>query len=402
MLSRFNNGIVWVIILAVAFGLAGGIVGELVARAYIFENTFGIPFFGDLDLSHSSNGGSSIIIRDAKKVVVEQDVKVEETSAAVARSIVGIFKKKATTTLDQQKGADNAASQLVRNSYSTSDLLAAGFIITSDGWLITDFIAPEFAALSGKSDQAAEAKLFSQYVVISKNKTIYPVLDVVIDPVLPFSYWQIKALDLPVRGFAKREDMHNGQSAIAVNWQGWISIESIVGRKQNGASLVQSSEVLAEEIILTQAPMPAFRGAYLFNLNGDLMGLIDRSGKVNSISNFNSAIASLLKNKEISKPYLGINYLDLASLYNADKELPGQGALIYPDEQGVAIAKDSPAAIAGLAIGDIIVTIDNIELNQDNDLSGIIATHIAGDEITVNYLRSQSSRGVKIKLGELK
>ena len=138
MLSRFNNGIVWVIILAVVFGLAGGIVGELVARAYIFENTFRIPFFGDLDLSHSGNGGSSIIIRNAKNVVVEQDVKVKETSTAVAQSIVGIFKKKATTTtaLSQQERAVGAVSRLVGDSYSANDLLATGFIITSDGFSV--------------------------------------------------------------------------------------------------------------------------------------------------------------------------------------------------------------------------------------------------------------------------
>ena len=173
MLSRFNNGIVWVIILAVVFGLAGGIVGELTARAYIFENNFRIPFFGDLDLSQSGNSGSSIIIRDAKNVVVEQDVKVKETSTAVAQSIVGIFKKKATTTLDEKDRAIGAASGLVRDSYSADDLLATGFIITSDGWLITDLVVPGLAAIArdkSEGSKAARAKLLSQYIIISKNK----------------------------------------------------------------------------------------------------------------------------------------------------------------------------------------------------------------------------------------
>ena len=58
-------------ILSTLFGLASGIVGSMIARAFLLEKTFNIPLVGDIDFLDDNNGRPSIIIRSADKVVME-------------------------------------------------------------------------------------------------------------------------------------------------------------------------------------------------------------------------------------------------------------------------------------------------------------------------------------------
>ena len=93
-----KSGLVLVIVLAVVFGMSAGVVGDLIARVYLLDNNYNIPFYGEVNFSNGNYSGNNIIIRDAKKVVVEQDNKVEETINSVSDSLVGIYKKNTPNT----------------------------------------------------------------------------------------------------------------------------------------------------------------------------------------------------------------------------------------------------------------------------------------------------------------
>ena len=406
MLQKNKNGIILIILLAVIFGLAGGVVGELIARVYILENAFNIPFFGEINFSDSNYGGSNLIIRNARKVIVEQDTKVNETINSLSGSIVGLYKKQATTSPTQttKAGEEMMTEFKISDSYQIKNEFAQGFIITSDGWIITNYVPQELQQLSGQSEEIggkAKENIFNKYVVITKGKEIYPVDNIVFDKLSPYSFWRIKASDLPVRKFVLEDEIHNGQLAMAVNWDGWAWLTTIIGQSKKESNLVQSSDKNFLEIILDQNPPEEFWGSYLFNLGGDLVGLINTEGKVEPISNYTSIINSLLKNKEIKRASLGVNYIDLSNLVSSESVGPGKGALIYKDKKGVAVVKKSPADLAGLKEGDIIVSVNNIELNKDNNLSSVISQQIAGKEINIVYIRGEEREEVKIKLGEL-
>ena len=403
MLQKNKNGIMVVIILAVIFGLVSGVVGELIARVYIFENAFNIPFFGEINFSNNNYGGSSLIIRDAKKVVVEQDTKVNETINSLGGSIVGIFKKIATTSPVQtaETGKEILAEFKISDSYQIKNELAQGFIITSDGWIITDYVLQELQQLSGQPEKIvkkAKENIFNKYVVITRDKEIYSVDNIVFDKLSFYSFWHIKASDLPVRKFALENEIHNGQLAIAVNWDDWAWLTTIIGQSKKEASLVQSSDENYREIILDQNPPKEFRGSYLFNLGGDLVGLINQEGKVEPISNYIPIVNSLLKNKEIKRASLGVNYIDLSRLVSVESGDSSKGALIYKNNKAVAVVKDSPADLAGLKENDIIISVNDTELDQNNNLSSVVSQYFPGDKVDIVYLRGDEEKKVKVKL----
>ena len=139
----------------------------------------------------------------------------------------------------------------------------------------------------------------------------------------------------------------------------------------------------------------------IFDLGGKIIGLADSQGKIRPISHFQAAIKSLLKDRGIKRPSLGVNYLDLSLLAKENNKYK-KGALIYKGGSGVSVIKNSSAEIAGLKEGDIVIQVDNTEINENNNLTNVIQNYLAGDKINIDYLRGEERREVEVELGEIK
>ncbi len=370
-------------VLAVIFGMAAGIVGELIARVYLLDNTFNLPFYGEINFSNGDYRGSSIIIRDAKKVVVEQNNRVTETINSVQGSLVGIYKKNLL-----EKSAAQAKEFDLGNYYKLGQELAQGLIITSDGWIITDF-KPENM----------------NYVVITQDKKIYSIDKIENDPLTSFYFLHVRAKDFPVRKFAEANEIKNGQLVLAVGWTGEAELNSIVNSSDAGNDVLFFSDSFSSKISLAESLGEKFKGSFLFNLSGDIIGLSDKNGAVEPIYHFTGAIKSLLKNKSVNRPGLGVNYIDLSKLVGAVSASAGQGeyregALIHRNTGGISTVRGGAGELAGLKEGDIIISVEGIEINNENNLTDIIQRFTAGDKVGIVYLRGGKEREVEIKLGE--
>ncbi|MEP7236011.1 MAG: PDZ domain-containing protein, partial [Ignavibacteriota bacterium] len=60
--------------------------------------------------------------------------------------------------------------------------------------------------------------------------------------------------------------------------------------------------------------------------------------------------------------------------------------------------RNSPAAAAGLQVGDVIVAIDNEHVRSLEDLNSIITDRKVGDVVTFTVLRSEGKMKVKMQL----
>lgn len=397
-MEKGKNTILTMIIIATIFGLGSGIVGAIVARVYILENALNVPLFGEIDFSSARFGGSNLVISGAKKVVVEQNDKVTETLNSVQSNIVGIFSKKSTST-------DNVAlkdGDILDNLYNLEEELGQAFIITSDGWIVTSFTPNELLKpnIAGENTKM-NFQVARNYVVISKNKEIYEVDEIVMDPGTAYAYWHIKAEGLPVKRFITREDVANGDLVISVNWDGWTWISSIVDKDHGTIKLVKDSDISNNLFKLDNEPSKDFYGSFLFNLNGDVLAMINRDGKVEPIYNYTSCITCLLRSKEVKRPSLGVYYVDLADFVGLDRFELSSGALITKNELGVAIKKDSPAYKAGLKEGDLIISVNNILLEGNKTLSSFISEQQVGDEIDLLVEREGERRNIALILEEL-
>ena len=112
----------------------------------------------------------------------------------------------------------------------------------------------------------------------------------------------------------------------------------------------------------------------------------------------------LFKNKIITRPALGINFINLSSLVAADKQNNNwqKGVIIYKDLKNIAVKKGSSADKAGLLEGDIIISVDNVNLDNINDLADIIQNYAVGDKINLLIIRDGAEKEVEATLLELK
>jgi serine protease Do len=175
--------------------------------------------------------------------------------------------------------------------------------------------------------------------------------------------------------------------------------------------LIKSSEKFSKFILLKDVFKKA--GDPLFNLNGEIIGLITSSNSGSDLKTalpvnyIKSAFTDILKYKKIERSFLGVNYIDLASVLGLKNEISQgleRGALLYEnkDLKIKAVTPESPAASAGLKSGDIILKVDDEELSSRRDLTSIIQEYQAGDSIDLSVLRDGKEQTIKIKLEELK
>jgi S1-C subfamily serine protease len=66
----------------------------------------------------------------------------------------------------------------------------------------------------------------------------------------------------------------------------------------------------------------------------------------------------------------------------------------------VDVIEESPAAEAGLRVGDVIVTVDQTPIDQHHQLADVIRQYESGDIVTLEISRSGEPKRVRVKLGK--
>lgn len=392
-----SSKILVIIILATIFGLGSGMVGTLLTRVYLLEESFNVPMFGEIDLSGSSYTNQGLVISNPKKVVVEQNTKVTETVKAVSASIVGIFEKKILAEGEVEFDLDNY--------YSLEDKLAEGLIMTSDGWILSNYVPQELKGINTQNEELLaqrKAEAEEAYVIITSDNKVYEVNNVMVDDLRSLSFWHVAETAFPVKKFISRDELLNGQILLGVNWDANVALSSILEVKRLDDTKVKSSDDFFEEIVLSDSLNEEFTDGFFFDLNGNLAAVRNLEGEIIPIYSYQSCITCLLNGDDIIRPSLGVNYTSLSELVPVGENI-GElyGALITRDARGVAIEKDSPADLAGLEEGDIIISVNNVEINEINDLSRIISTYRSGDEILLLVDRDGVRDTISLKLGKI-
>jgi len=392
-----NKKIIALIIMSVIFGIGGGVAGEIFFRSYLLKDALNVDRLSDINLQNDYRyDGSSLVIKNPKKVVVEQNDKVVETAKNTRNGIVGIFSRISTTTKDKAvKGEEEKIN--IDSYYNLNKEVGQGFIVTSDGWIISNFY-PE----SILKEDADMKEILDNYVIITSGGEIYDVENVVVDEFSNYSFWRIEADDLPVWIFVSESDIHNGQLVTGVNWDGDVWVSTVQSKELDSDNVVKSSDGRKERLVLAQDPPKEFIGSFLFNLSGDLLALISEDGEVEPISSYVSCVNCLLETNTITRASLGVNYVNLSDFVKIYKDsFPEKGALIHEDEKGVAVRKGSAAQVAGLKAGDIIISVDKVEIGGDVELNDLMLKYSAKEEINLVYLRDGERNEVNIILDEL-
>lgn len=368
----------WIIVsLALVLGLIAGICGAIVARNF-FPADYSSTFSSDLNLSNLNANNSGLVIRDAKKVVVNQDVKITETISNIRPVLVSVFKEIPLTSS-------------ANNYYKLDEPLFLGLIITSDGWVVAQV----------PNDLKADFK-FKNYVVIANDRQQYKI-DKVASlknlPGDPLIFHLAGASNLPVKKIVPRAELGLGETLLVIN--GFNNVWPTTLTSLTKTPAVLSSDSANARLNLSGFDNVNYKDSFVFDLAGDLTALITSDQKIIPAFSYNSSWSSLSKKNQIAKPFLGVSYLDL-SVVKAPSVNLDKGAWIFPAGTQPAIAKDSPAQLAGLKAGDVITWVNNQEINADNDLADVLADYKAGDKVTLTYVRAGAENAVDVTLGAQK
>ena len=269
--------------------------------------------------------------------------------------------------------------------------LGSGFIISSDGYIVTNNHVVEgadkvFVNLEGDSDRAHSLEAA---VVGTDAETDIALLKV------------DAKRDLPVLNFG------NSDTAEVCEWV--VAIGNPFGLSNSvtaGILSAKGRDIHAgpfDNFLQTDASInPGNSGGPLINMAGEVIGIntaIVASGQGIGFaipSNLASRIVEELKSgKKISRGWLGVTIQDVDE--NAAKALglkDAQGALIG------SVLPDEPAAKAGLKAGDIIVRVGRDDIRNSTELLRSVADLKPGTDVKITVLRNGKEFSTTVKLGE--
>ncbi|HEX7370541.1 MAG TPA: Do family serine endopeptidase [Rhodanobacteraceae bacterium] len=270
--------------------------------------------------------------------------------------------------------------------------LGSGFIISSDGYILTN--------------RHVVANADSVKVHLSDHRT-FTAKVVGLDKGYDIALLKIDATGLPTVQIGNSNDLQPGQWVVAIGSPYGLDhsvsagIVSYVGR-----SLGAQDQA---DVPFIQTDVPINRGnsgGPLFNLQGQVVGInsqifstdggamgLSFSIPINLAMN---AAHQLEKKGYVSRGMLGVGIQNISEGFAKTYHVPDQnGAAVSEVQPG------SPAAKAGIQIGDVITAFDGHKIYESAQLPPVVAMTTPGTEANVSILRNGKPMTIKVKVGEM-
>ena len=106
---------------------------------------------------------------------------------------------------------------------------------------------------------------------------------------------------------------------------------------------------------------------------------------------------------KVSIPYLGVRYLAIDDSIQKEAQLPfNYGVLVLRGSKvtDLAVIPGSPADKSGIVENDIILEIDGKKIDENNQLTDVIAKHNVGEKITLKIWHKGEMKDIQVILQE--
>ncbi|WP_240390682.1 S1C family serine protease [Bacillus sp. Y1] len=183
--------------------------------------------------------------------------------------------------------------------------------------------------------------------------------------------------------------------------------QGIVSATDRTIAVTTSAGEWELNVIQTDAAInPGNSGGALLNSSGQVIGINSLKISEDGVEGLGFAIPSndvvpivnqLIESGQITRPYMGVSLAGLEELPQMYlQEVPEtvtEGAMV------MQIDSSSAAAKAGLAVGDVIVSIDDVKVTNSNDLRKYLYNDLSvGDEITLKVYSKGQEKTVTMTL----
>ena len=361
------------LVLAAAMGFVGGFVGARVG------NTGGKVVIQQAAPSSTSSSDSG----SASAVNTASGMTTAQVSEMVSPSVVVITTEQVVYSQWSWYGQSQVESGA-----------GSGVIISSDGYILTcDHV------VSGASN-----------ITVTIGDKDYTATVVGEDSTSDIAVIKVDADGLTPAIVGDSDKLAVGDNVLAVGNPlgelGGTVTSGIVSALNRSVTIQGTSSTNTMSLIQMDASVsPGNSGGGLFNMNGELIGLVNAKSSSSDAEGLGFAIPindaikvaqDLLENGYVSgRPYMGITYLAVTDAQTAAQlNVNAYGVYVVDVVQG------GPADKAGLKTGDRIVSIDGTEIAQKDDLGTLIQQHAAGDTLSITVAREGQMQTVSLTLGE--
>ena len=286
--------------------------------------------------------------------------------------------------------------QTIFGQTSDAKVSGSGFFISDKGYIVTnnhvvDGTQDVTIILSDGTEQKATLVGTDPYSDIAVLKT---------DGTVP-----------AVATLGNSDLLNPGESVIAIGSPlgDFLNTVTVGVVSATGRSIETGNGYQVEGLIQTDAAInQGNSGGPLVNLAGEVIGInnmIVRGSGSGAVAeglgfaipvNTAQAVASqIIAKGYFSRPFMGISFQaispDIADAYH------------LPVKWGIYVSKvapNSPASDAGLQAKDIIVSINNVKVDETHDYLNMLYTYKPGDAISLGVLRDGKEMSLNITLGE--
>lgn len=371
------------LILALCFSLLGSILG---AGSMLWLNRLSTspdPVTQpdeEPSVSHILQGQRDHVSLETIPIDTSKLMTPAEVYAANVNSTVGI-----TTTLTTTN---------FWGYQTTSAASGSGFIISEDGYILTNFHVIE-------GSDSISVSLFSG--------DTYTADLVGYDESNDIAVLKVDAQDLVPVVLGDSDNLNVGDTVVAIgNPLGELTFSLTSGSVSAKDREVTFSGSVSMKLIQTDCAINSGNsGGALFNLYGEVIGVtnakysgssssdatIDNIGFAIPMNNIRRIVESIIVNGYIIKPYVGVSIADLS--FEAQFYGYPMGALVR------AVDAHSPAAKL-LLEGDIIVGVENKEVRSGSQFIHLIEATEFGQELKLTVYRQNQYYEVSITVGETK
>jgi serine protease Do len=273
--------------------------------------------------------------------------------------------------------------------------LGSGFIVSPDGYIVTNAHVVENA---------------EEILVRLTDKRELKARVIGADPRSDVAVIKVEGTNLPTVKIGDTKKLRVGEWVIAIG-----SPFGFANTVTAGIISATSRENLSGDPNLDAVPFiqtdvavnPGNSGGPLLNMRGEVIGInsqiFSRTGSFAGISfaipidyAFNIA-DQLMKTGKVTRGRIGVG------IQNVNKDLADSLGLARAQGAAVSNVEDgSPAAKAGLEVGDVILKIDGRPVEGSADLSRTIRALKPGSKVTLNVWRSGKARDHVVTISEFK
>jgi putative serine protease PepD len=205
----------------------------------------------------------------------------------------------------------------------------------------------------------------------------------------------VPATSLPQATFGTSAKLSVGESVIAIGSplgdQGSVTVGviSALHRTITASGETGTSSETLEDVLQTDASInPGNSGGPLADSSGDVVGVnVATAGNANNIGYSIPAdlaryvAETLIDHKKVQHPFLGVGYYTSIDAIENGTPFSGPGVLVH------TVSAATPAARAGFHVGDVLVAVDGVSIDNGQTLGGLIQVRHVGDSIACTVRR---------------